>query len=782
MAKEANDTKDSKAAKDKPKLVNRLIGITSRTIWLGFIVLIVMAPLYVYSVKINMFGLFGEFPDLKLLENPRSSLASVMYFSDGAEAGKYFRENRNRVIYEDLSPHLVHALKATEDIRFEDHSGIDLRALLRAAKGVLTNNLDGGGSTLTQQLAKNLFKTREEKFNGTLSEKNRYLKIIIEKTKEMILAVRLEQAYSKKEIMAMYLNTVEFGSNAYGVKVASETFFNKPVDSLNIQEAAVLAGVVQAPTRLSPVYNYDNSLHRRNVVLKQMQKYAYINQQEYDSLKELVIDLKYSVASHNKGPATYFRSQARNFLMDWCKKNDYDLWADGLRIYTTIDSKMQIYAESAVKEHMKELQNTFVTTLKGKEPWIDDKGRPIKNYVETAIKKTETYRNLVKRYGPDSDSLKYYLYDNKKKMKVFSWEGEIDTTMSPVDSLKYYKHFLHAGFMVMDPNTGHIKAWVGGINHKHFQFDHVKQGTRQPGSTFKAFLYATAIDAGYSPCFQITDAPITFKMPSGDEWSPENSDDDFEGQTMTIRQAMGRSMNRVAAYIINRVGPESVANLAHKMGINSPLAPVPSLCLGTSDVSLYELVGGYSTFVNEGVWTEPYYITRIEDKNGNVLQSFTPKRKEALNEEVAYVMLHMLRGATEEEGGTARGLGYDLLHENEIGAKTGTTQNASDGWFVGVTKDLVAGAWVGGDERSIHFRSWVYGQGARTAMPIYKKFMKQVYSDKSLNITKGAFKRPIKRLSVELDCDKHLYQGYDETDSLTDNNLYDNPLSEEEIE
>jgi len=584
--------------------------------------------------------------------------------------------------------------------------------------------------------------------------------------------VFLERSYSKKEILSMYLNTVDFGSNSFGIKTAAKTFFDKTPDSLSIQESAMLVGLVQAPTRHSPIKNPENAMARRNVVLNQMVRYEFITEEECDSLMLSPIELEYKVASHNVGPATYFRSVARNFLMYWADEHGFDLWADGLRVYTTIDSKLQNYAEQAVQGHMKNLQRIFDEHLEGKKPWIDDKGKEIEDFITKITKRTSIYRTLVQKYGEGHDSIRIVL-NTPRPLTVFKWSGEVDTLMSPIDSIKYYKRFLHSGFMAMDPHNGHIKAWVGGINHKYFKYDHVKQGKRQPGSTFKPFLYSVAIDNGYSPCFEVQDAPISFEA-VGEQpaWTPSNSDRRFEGQRMNIRQAMGRSMNRISAYMINKVTPRKVVEYAKNMGIEGPLAAVPSLALGTSEVSLYELVGAYCTFVNKGTWTEPFYITKIEDKNGNVIQSFVPKQNEALNEEAAYLMLYMLRGATEEDGGTARGLGWDLLNKNEVGAKTGTTQNASDGWFVGITKDLVAGAWVGGDDRAIHFRSWVMGQGARTALPIWKNFMLTVYDDPTLGYEKGPFKKPLKKLSVEIDCTKYSNPFITEGDSLDVDSLF----------
>lgn len=735
-------------------------------IWIAFAAILVLLPLYIYTVSINFLGLYGDQPSLRVLENPKDELSSELYSADNVLLGKYFRENRTPVRYENISPNLIKALVATEDIRFEEHSGIDLRGLSRAAIFYLVpGQYAGGGSTLTQQLVKNLFEARSERYEGFLHKIPKVGKLV-DKTKEWIVAIQLEESYTKEEIISMYLNTVPFGSNSHGIQVAAETYFNTTPDSLDILQAALLAGVVQAPTRHSPVYNPESALHRRNVVLSQMKKYNFLSPQAFDSLKQLPIELDYKVANHNRGLATYFRSVIGGYLRNWANEHGYDLYEGGLKIYTTIDSRLQRYAEEAVSEHMKTLQATFNEHWEGRNPWIDENGREIEDFIETAATRTKRYRVLVRKYGEESDSVDYYM-QLPAEMTVFSWNGEIDTVMSPMDSIKYYKRFLQAGFMSMNPHTGHIKAWVGGIDHKYFKYDHVMQGKRQPGSTFKPILYAAAIDNGYSPCYEVYDAPVTFEA-TGDHpaYKPKNATGDYTGERMTIRQGMARSVNSIAAFMIKKIGPNTVVNYARRLGIESPLAPVPSLSLGTSDVSIYELVGAYSTFVNDGVYTKPYFITRIEDKNGNVLQEFPPRTREALSEETAYLMLYMLRGTTEEEGGTALGLSWDLRNENEIGAKTGTTSNYSDGWFMGITKDLVSGVWVGGDDRSIHFRNLTYGQGARMAMPIWEKYMEKVYADQSLGIEKGPFQRPASGISVEIDCEKYENDEFITTDSL----------------
>ncbi len=737
------------------------------SLWTVFLLGFIVLGSTIYAVSVDAWGLFGGLPSLKSLEKPDPDLSTELISADGKLLGKLYRSDRTPVQYHELSPELITTLMVTEDIRFSKHSGIDLLGLIRALSGILTFEFKGGGSTLTMQLAENLYRTSTEN-RGTLY-KSRIVGQVITKIKEYIISVQLERAYTKEEILAMYLNTIEYGYNSYGIQVAAKTYFNKKPSELNYKESAILVALINAPTRYNPVRNPEKAIRKRTEILYNLYKYDKIDREAFDSLKVSDIGLEFKVSDHNTGPAQYFRTVLANYLLYWGKQNGYDVYADGLKVYTTIDSRMQAYAENAVKTHMKYLQELFIDHLKGDDPWIDHDGRVIEDFVENAIEKTPYYKALAKKYGKESDSVDYYL-NQPKDMTVFSWNGEIDTTMSMIDSLKYYKHFLHTGFMAMDPKSGHIKAWVGGINQKYFKFDHVRQGKRQPGSTFKPFVYATAIEAGYSPCFPVADQPVTWSMPGQDPptWTPKNNDHGkFSGEKMTIRRAMARSINSITAYVMQRVTPTKVVEMAHRLGIESKLEAVPTLCLGAGgDVSVYEMVGGYSTFVNNGVYTKPFFISRIEDQNGVVIQDFIPLRKEAISERTAYLMLHMLKGATEEEGGTARGLAWELRNENEIGGKTGTTQRASDGWFMGVTKDLVAGAWVGGDDRSIHFKNWAMGQGARTAMPIWEKFMLDVYKDPTLGIEKGSFPEPTFELDVELDCDKHLTVDGVESDSL----------------
>lgn len=750
--------------KANPQTTN-WVSKTIKFLWIAFVAGILGFILFVWMISINFLGLFGSLPDFKALENPDSQIASELYSSDGMLLGRYMRENRSPVTYEELAPNLVNALIATEDVRFESHSGIDMKAMMRVfVKSILLGQNAGGGSTLSQQTAKNLFKTRTEESSGVLSNVPG-LRMLIIKTKEWIVATQLERAYTKNEILTLYLNTSDFGSNAFGIKTASETFFNKKPSELLPQESAVLVGLFKAPSYYSPVYNPENSLRRRNTVLAQMMRNDYMSREEFDSLSVLPIELDYNVANQNKGLATYFREIVKADLLKWTKENlksdgsSYDLYGDGLRIYTTIDSRMQRYAEEAVTEHMQGLQKLFYKEMGDRAPWVDGDNRVIPNFIEDAVRRTEAYRLLKVRYGNDTDSINIKL-NEKKKMRVFSWElDEIDTVMSTMDSMRYYKKFLQAGFMSMDPHTGQVKAWVGGIDHKYFKFDHVLRAKRQPGSTFKPFVYAAAIENGYSPCYTVIDQPVEVYIPGQPAWSPSNANSKFTYEKMTIRQAMAESVNSVTAYMMKKLSPKIVVETARRLGITSDLEEVPALALGVNDVSIYEMVGAFGTFVNKGEYTTPFYIDRIEDKNGNVIQQFTAKKRPAMSEEHAYLMTYMLRGGFEERGGTSQGVSYALREGNELGGKTGTTQNASDGWYMGISKDLVSGTWVGGDDRAIHFRSWISGQGGRTARPIWQNYMEKVYADKSLGYTKGPFPRPDRPLSIEIDCDVY------ETDS-----------------
>lgn len=730
-------------------------------LWVGFILFIIGFPAYIWAVSNNAKNWFGEMPSYSQLENPDQNLTSLLLTADGKQLGSgYYRNNRNPVTYEELGDPLINALLAAEDIRFQNHSGIDLESMIRVAYGVLTFNPKGGGSTISQQLAKNLFNTREirEEDKGLLKGHNRFLDQLIYKTQEWILSVRLERSYTKQEIMAMYYNTVEFGNNAYGVKSAARIYFNKLPHELTVPEAAILAGMQKAITTYRPDINPENSKQRRNVVMSQMVKYDFLDKAAYDSLKQTSVEVALNRQDQNYGLAQYFREEARKDLGDLVSSLGYDLYGDGLKIYTTINYRMQEYAEIAVDSAMREVQSRFDSLLNKEKRslWIDSDGRAIKDFLEESIiPRTKAYRSLVEKYGEESDSVDYFM-NLQKPMTVFSWEGERDTLMSSIDSIRHYKQFLQTGFVAADPKTGAIKAWVGGINYKHFKYDHVRQGKRQPGSLFKPFVYATAVEQGYSPCYTFKDEAISIPIPGqSNPWSPQNAESRFSGEKMTMKQAMAQSVNSITARVMDKVKPEKVVNMAKRLGIESTIPPYYSIALGTEDLSLHEVVGAYGTFANNGTHIEPYFISHIEDKYGNEIYRHVPRKTKAINQDVAYVMLNMLQETVNSGSGARLRWMYGLVdgkqEKSNMGAKTGTTQNASDGWFVSITNELITGAWVGGDDRSIHFTYWPDGQGARTALPIVGLFLQKVYADKSLGIEKSLFDRP-SNLSMEIDC------------------------------
>lgn len=705
--------------------------------WLLFFTpFVLLAIVLLFASK----GWIGEEPpSFYELENPKSALASEIISNDQEVLGKYYIQNRTNVHYYELSPNLVNALKATEDVRFEEHSGVDIRGLLRV---IFRAGTAGGGSTITQQLAKNLFHERPDS----------KLERVIQKLQEWIIAVQLERRYTKEEILAMYLNTVEFSSNAFGIKSAARTYFNKTPDALNVQEAAVLIGMLQAPTKFNPVRNPINSLNRRNVVLGQMKKYDLITAEAFDSLKALPIVLDFQQDDHNFGLATYFREVLRKEMLAWCKEHinnatgkPYNIYTDGLKIYTTVDSRMQRYAEEAMKEHMTELQRKFNEHWKGKEPWADHK-----ELITEGMKRSDRYI-AMKAAGATQKEIDA-AFKEKTEMELFSWKGVIDTVLSPLDSIKYYKKMLQCGFMAVEPKTGHVKAWVGGNDYRFFKYDHVKEGKRQVGSTFKPFLYTLAMQEGYSPCYQVPNVRVYFDLETGETWSPENSDAKYGGM-LTLKEGLAESVNTVSAYLMKQFGPQAMVEICRKMGVTSPIDAVPAMCLGTPDVSVYEMTGAYATFANKGVWTEPQYITRIEDKNGNVLQEFIPRKVESISEETAYLMTNLMQGVVQYGTGARLRGQYKLTAP--IAGKTGTTQNQSDGWFIGITPDLAAGCWVGAEDRAVHFRTVELGQGARMAMPIWALFMQRVYADKTITISTGDFEKPSGPLSVELDCSKY---------------------------
>ncbi|HLP34464.1 MAG TPA: transglycosylase domain-containing protein [Amoebophilaceae bacterium] len=704
-------------------------------LWHLFLIGLFLVPIYIFSVQVDFCNLYGGMPSMELLENPQSELASELYSADGLLLGKYFRNNRSPVQYADISPTMIQALIASEDYRFEQHAGIDLFGLSRAFfLSVLLQRKKGGGSTLTQQLAKNLFNTRGElDYRGKLSNIPLLGKFSV-KTKEWILAVQLERAYTKQEILSMYLNTITFGSNTFGIKVAAQTFFNKTPAELRVEESALLVGVLRAPTYYSPIKHPVRAKRVRNVVLAQMTKHGFLTQTEYNLLSEAPIELHYQKENYTQGLAPYFRATVREFLLKWTKENGYDLFSDGLRIYTTIDSLVQKHAEATLREHMMRLQQTFDAHWEGRNPWINEKEQEIEGYIDKEIKRTDLYKQLVQKYGTDTAAIDKVL-NSPIPTELFSWNGPIKTVISPLEAFKYNRKILRAGCLAMDPHTGHIKAWVGGIDYKFFQYDHVKRSKRQAGSTFKPIVYTVALDNGYLPTDLVVDEPVPFAEPNGRVWTAQNAWKSYSGNKYTLRYAMAKSYNSITSYLIKQLTPQLVVEYAHRMGIKGPLDPVPALCLGSSDVSIYEMVGAYSTFLNKGVWTEPFFVTHIEDKNGNILQTFRPQHQEAIHPDTADMMMYMLQGSLEE--GALDGVAKKLRADNDIAGKSGTTSNQSDGWFIGLTQNLCVGVWVGGEDRCIHFRDFHLGSGSATARPIWEQFILKLYNDPHVAYQKG---------------------------------------------
>ena len=704
-------------------------------------------------------GVFGTMPSFEELENPQTNLATEIISADGKVLGTYYVENRSNVRYAELSPYIPQALVSIEDERFAEHSGIDEKALFRVAFGVLTGNKKGGGSTITQQLAKNLFPRGEN-----LSTP----KLVLRKFQEWITATKLEHNYSKEEIIAMYLNTVAFGHNAYGIRSAANTFFDKSPKDLNIEEAALMAGVVNAPTRFSPVRNPERSIGRRNLVLQKMADNGYITQAECDSISQIPLDMShFNVMDHNSGQATYFREFLRGELTEWAKNHThpdgrpYNIYRDGLKIYTTIDSRMQKHAESAVKEFMgKELQPMFYRHWKNQKnaPFYNITADEVDHILETSMKRTERYRTL-KNAGMCMDSIKAE-FNRPVEMTIFSWNGPIDTVMTPMDSIRYYKWYLQASLVSIESHTGHVKAYVGGLDYRFFKYDHVTQARRQVGSTFKPFLYALAMQEGeYTPCTRIPNIQYSIQLEDGNFWEPHNSGKHI-GEEVTLKWALAQSNNWISAYLMNRFGPEAVIGMARRMGVESPIEAVPSICLGVCDLKLIEMVGAMSTFANQGVYIKPMFITRIEDKNGNVIERFMPEESEAMSELTAYKMVELMKGVV--QSGTGIRLRSLYGFTNPIAGKTGTTQNQSDGYFMGITPDLTTGVWVGAEDRSVHFRSTDLGQGSHTALPIWAYYMRKVYNDPNLHVSKGDFPKPnLPNVDLNFDC-----STYDDDESV----------------
>ncbi len=704
-------------------------------------------------------GVFGAMPSFEDLENPDSNLATEIISSDGVTIGKFYNENRTPIRYNDLPKHLVDALIATEDERFYDHSGIDFR---RTATATASLGTRGGASTITQQLAKLLFH----------GEGSRFLPFrVVQKMKEWIIAARLERQYTKNEIIAMYLNKADFVNTAVGIRSAAKVYFGKEPRHLTVDESAMLVGMLNNPSLFNPVRRPERTLQRRNIVLKQMERNGFLTPDQKEIFQKKPIALRFQPESHHEGTATYFREYLRDYMKAWAKENkkpdgtDYDIYKDGLKIHTTIDSRIQQYAEEAVAQHLPNLQQEFNSQQK------DNKNRPFvriskdetEKIMAQARKNSERWRVMEAQDKSDDDIIKSF--DVKTKMTVFTWKGERDTVMTPNDSIRYYKTFLQTGVMSMEPRTGHVKAWVGGINYKYFQYDHVGQGARQVGSTFKPFVYASAIEQlNMSPCDSIIDAPYT--IPKGrhnvtETWTPNNSDHEHRGM-VTLKRALALSINTVSAKLIDKVGPDAVVDLTHKLGVQSEIPAQPSIALGAVEITVHDMVAAYSTFANQGVYVKPQFITRIEDKNGVSVYEAIPESHDVLNKDIAFAVIKLLQGVTESGSGARlrtsggghgynRVTGYPYMFKNPIAGKTGTSQNQSDGWFVGMVPNLATGVWVGNEDRSARFKGITYGQGATAALPIWAIMMRKCYEDEQLNISKGDFERP-KNLSIKVDC------------------------------
>jgi penicillin-binding protein 1A len=720
------------------------------------------------------FGIFGKLPSFEQLENPKNDLATQIISEDGETIGKIFRQNRTPIKFKDLPKNLIDALIATEDARFYKHSGIDFRGTTRA---VAYLGSKGGASTISQQLSKLLF----TKGSKSLPER------LIQKIKEWIIAVRLESQYTKEEIIAMYLNKYDFLNQAVGIRSASRIYFGKEPKELTQKESAMLVGMLKNSSLYNPLSRKELVKKRRNVVLKQMEKYDFITTKLKDSLQKLDLDLDIHREDTNDGIATYFREYVRKFMKNWLKTHkkpdgsDYNMYTDGLKIYTTIDSRMQKYAEEAMQEHMTNLQNEFDKWQDSRKkhawakkfvPYANVKGftvADVKKQLKKAMRQSERWRKAKKQGISDKEIEKTFY--KKQKMRVFAWKGEFDTIMTPYDSIKYYKQFLHTGLMSVEPQTGHIKAWVGGINHKHFKYDAVKQQVRQVGSTFKPFVYATAINQlKLSPCKKFPNIRYTIpkeKYGMPEDWSPKNAGDKY-GDEVTLKEALAKSLNVISARLVDMAGPNNVVKLAKKMGVKTKLEANPSIALGAVDLSLYEMIGALSTFANKGMHIEPIAILRIEDKNGAELDNFNTKRNEVVNPEVAYAMINLMEGVTKFGSGArlrstrkhpvkaVTGSPYGFT--NPIAGKTGTTQNQSDGWFMGIVPNLATGVWVGAEDRAVHFPDISRGQGATMALPIWAIYYKKMYADKTLNVSKKEFVKP-GNINIELDCDEEPKEG-----------------------
>lgn len=748
----------------KPNKKKSSSSFDHKKLWMAFGIFWVVVLLYFIMLSA---GWLGFMPSFEQLENPHSNQATEVLSYDGVTLGYIGLENRSNISYDEISPNLINALIATEDARFYKHAGVDARSLMRVFVKTLIgrHSSSGGGSTITQQLAKNLF-PREHK--GKLG-------VVHSKFKEWVVAVKLEHNYSKQEIIAMYFNTVDFGSNAFGIKTAAKTFFDKAPADLTVTESAMLVGLLKAPTSYSPILNPENALRRRNTVLYQMKHYDYLSDEEYASLCEVPLEkeLHYTPQSHNDGLATYLREEIRSYMKEWCKhhkKSDgshYDVHRDGLRIRTTIDSRMQAYAEAAVRKHLsEEMQPAFERELRAHKgnPFVNLSAEQEEKFMTQAMKNSDRYRNMKAEGHKESEIRE--AFNKKVKMRVFAWSDKKnkhdyrDTIMSPWDSLLYYKKFINAGLMAVEPGTGYVKAYVGGINYRYFKYDNVggidptnkHQCRRQVGSTFKPFVYTMAIqDLGMHPCTQVPNAEGSFETGQG-SWWPKNSSHQRENEMVTLKWALANSVNWVSAYLMKQGSPESVINIARRMGVRAPIDAVPAICVGTPEISVREMAGAMATYANLGEYVEPIFILSIEDNKGTVLDRFVPDRNIAIADSVAYKMLHLMEGVVQSGTGTRLNYKYHLNdYSTAIAGKTGTTQNNSDCWFVGITPKLATAVWTGGELRSIHFRNMTYGQGASLALPIFGYFMKSVYEDKHIHFYRGPFDRP--ETPVNLDCE-----------------------------
>ncbi|OIP01400.1 MAG: transglycosylase [Bacteroidetes bacterium CG2_30_33_31] len=726
--------------------------------------------IFLFLVDINFLWLFGKSPGIYAISHPDQSNASIIISADGKVIGKYFRENRMSVKFEEISPIIIKTLIATEDERFYQHFGIDVKGVFAAIKDMMHGNARGA-STITQQLVKNMYKTRGQYSRGLFGHIPG-VKLLIMKTKEWTSAVKIEIFYSKEEILTMYFNTVDFGSNAFGIRTAAKTYFKIKPRQLNYEQSALLVGLLKATSTYNPKLHPIRSKERRNVVLQNLVSHKILTQHQFDSIKEIPILLNYSVEQSYDGEALHFRAYLAKYLKDWEEANGYDIYSDGLKIYVTIDSRMQKYAEEAVQKQMHAVQRRFFEHWRGQNPWQDENHVEIKNFIEDIAKKTKSYSILDDIYHGNIDSIFKYL-NNPHRTIVYDFDkGEKDTTFSVMDSIRYMNNIMHSSFVAMEPNTGKVKAWVGDISFKFWQYDKVAQSKRQPGSTFKLFDYTAAIMNGKSPCDLMTDKPVTWNYVENGQpksWTPRNTNGTYLSYPMTLKHAFARSINSVAVQVAQEVGMAQVIKYAYLLGIKTPLDDKPSTSLGSSDVSLLELVNSYSTVINEGMYHDPIIVSKIEDKNGNVIYVANTEQKRVIPYESAWLMTEMLKGGMTEPGGITQALWeWDLFKfDTDFGGKTGTSSNHSDAWFVGVTKNLIGGAWVGGEQRCVHFRTGVYGEGSRTALPVYALFMEKVLKDESLKQYRGRFPtKPKETITKSYTCHTYVRRDSSANDSL----------------